>query len=151
MLDSYIKNTGSTKTIIHKNNRNHVNEIKWDAEYDGDLANVSINMNNNGEKDKYLIQLDNDDLQNLLNIPSVNQPIEKRLLYDFKPRKKQPMILEMDDFKQIEFPSSLQDDLIFPLTMTRKKTRKRLNRRPRRYAPSRKSSRRYKKYKIRTF
>ena len=39
MLDTYIKNRGSTKTIIHDNNRNNVNVIKWDADYDGTEAN----------------------------------------------------------------------------------------------------------------
>jgi hypothetical protein len=47
MLDTYIKNRGSTKTIIHYNNRNKVSLIKWDADYDGNEANISLDLNNN--------------------------------------------------------------------------------------------------------
>ena len=42
MLDTYIKNRGSTKTIIHDNNKNNVNVIKWDADYDGKEANIYL-------------------------------------------------------------------------------------------------------------
>ena len=30
MLDTYIKNRGMTKTIIHSNNHNTINETNWD-------------------------------------------------------------------------------------------------------------------------
>jgi hypothetical protein len=76
MLQTFIKNKGITKTIIHNNNnnRNEINEIKWDADYNGDKANISIDMNeNNGKIVKhYDIELDNDNLAELLSIPSVN-------------------------------------------------------------------------------
>ena len=42
MLNTFIKNRGTTKTIIHNNNDNNVNEINWDADYDGDVANISM-------------------------------------------------------------------------------------------------------------
>ena len=32
MLDTYIKNQGVTQTIVHDNNNNHFNQIKWDIE-----------------------------------------------------------------------------------------------------------------------
>ena len=35
MLDTYIKNRGSTKTIIHNNNHNKISEANWDVDYDG--------------------------------------------------------------------------------------------------------------------
>ena len=34
MLNTFIKNKGYTKTIIHDNNNNRVNELDWDADYD---------------------------------------------------------------------------------------------------------------------
>jgi hypothetical protein len=53
MLDTFIKNRGTTKTIIHnKNNHqqvNKVNELNWDADYDGKKANISLDFNNDGE------------------------------------------------------------------------------------------------------
>jgi hypothetical protein len=83
MLNTYIKNRGTTKTIIYDNNRNHINEINWDANYDGDVANISIDTERNGKSKHYDIKLDNNDLANLLNIHSVNMPIDKRLKIDF--------------------------------------------------------------------
>jgi hypothetical protein len=101
MLNTYIKNRGSTKTIVHTNNKNKVNEISWDADYDGENANISIDLNDNGNQTKhYDIQLDNKNLAEILNIPSVNIPLEKRLMLDFKKTRKnvykQPMVIEFD-------------------------------------------------------
>lgn len=83
MLNTYIKNRGMTQTIILDNNHNHVNQINWDADYDGDMANISIDADSNGKSRHFDIKLDNNDLANLLNIPSVNMPIDKRLKMDF--------------------------------------------------------------------
>ena len=83
MLNTYIKNQGTTQTIIHDNNRNHFNQINWDADYDGNIANISFNSNTDGKHNKFNVSLDNEDLANILNIPSVNTPIDKRLKMDF--------------------------------------------------------------------
>ena len=84
MLNTYIKNRGLTQTIIHKNNQNQFNEINWDAIYDGNNANISVNLNKNGRQNNFNISLDNQDLANILNIPSVNMPLHKRLQTDFE-------------------------------------------------------------------
>jgi hypothetical protein len=84
MLNTFIKNRGATKTIIHNNNKNKVNEIKWDADYDGDVANISLDLTNNGNVNHLNLKLDNDDLANILNISSVKTPIHRRLAKDFK-------------------------------------------------------------------
>ena len=86
MLHTFIKNRGSTKTLIHDNNRNSVNEINWDADYDGEVANVSLDLQKNGQQKHYEVTLDNEDLANILNIPSINQPLERRLKRDFNRR-----------------------------------------------------------------
>ena len=103
MLDTYIKNRGSTKTIIHDNNRNNVNVIKWDADYDGTEANISLELNNNNKAEHYDIKLDNDDLANILNVNSVKTPIHKRLKNDFKKAQfhRDPSVynIYIDDFK----------------------------------------------------
>lgn len=75
-----IKNKGITQTIV----QNKVNELAWDAQYDGNVANILINSNNNGHKENYQVQLDNIDLANLLNIPSVDNLIDKRLMNDYR-------------------------------------------------------------------
>ena len=97
MLDTYIKNRGSTKTIIHDNHHNNVNEMKWDADYDGDIAKVSLDLKNNGKAKHYNIKLDNSDLAKILNINSVNLPLDKRLKRDFKKMRieRQPSIYDI--------------------------------------------------------
>jgi len=110
MLGTYIKNRGITKTIIHSNNKNNTNEIKWDADYDGNLANVSINSNTNGKHDKVHFTLNNQDLANMLNIDTVNIPLEQRLKRDFKKNSRQtPKIY------QIEFGDAPTQPLV-PMT-----------------------------------
>jgi hypothetical protein len=83
MLNTYIKNRGTTKTLIHDNNQNHINQINWDVDYDGDIANISIDSESNGKSNHFDIKLDNNDLANLLNVQSVNMPLDKRLKMDF--------------------------------------------------------------------
>ena len=115
MLNTYIKNRGFTKTIIHnskskKKSNNTVNELKWDADYDGDLANISFTSNTNGHKKHFDISLDNNDLENILNVPSVDMPIHQRLQMDFsEPRVaavQQPIIYKIE-IPQIETPKLL--------------------------------------------
>jgi hypothetical protein len=84
MLDTYIKNKGITKTIFHDHNKTGVNEINWDADYDGKVANISVDLNTNGHHKHYDMKLNNSDLANILNVPSVNVPLHKRLQKDFK-------------------------------------------------------------------
>uniref|UniRef100_A0A6C0ARE1 Uncharacterized protein n=1 Tax=viral metagenome TaxID=1070528 RepID=A0A6C0ARE1_9ZZZZ len=83
MLNTYIKNRGVMKTILHDHNKNKVNEINWDADYDGDNANIILTSTTDGKKKQIGIQLDNNDLANLLNIPTINMPIHRRLREDF--------------------------------------------------------------------
>ena len=105
MLDTYIKNRGTTKTIIHDNlnttNYNTMNEIQWDADYDGKIANLSLDVNSNGKHGHYDIQLNNEDLANILNIPSIDLPLDKRLARDFKSHdnyyNKEPVFIELDN------------------------------------------------------
>jgi hypothetical protein len=86
MLDTYIQTKGVAQTIFRKNNSNEVHQMQWDADYDGEKANVSIDMNeNNGKYVKHIeMEVDNEDLKELLTIPSVNVPLHKRLTKDFQ-------------------------------------------------------------------
>ena len=88
--NTFIKNKGITQTYTYNKRRNKLNasEIDWDAEYDGKQANISVNLQQtDGNKKHYDIKLDNHDLAQILSMPSINTPIDKRLLEDFKPRK----------------------------------------------------------------
>jgi hypothetical protein len=84
MLNNYITNQGISKTIIHDRNNDTVNLIKWDANYDGNTANLHVNNNTDGKCKSYDISMDNDGLENLLNMQSINMPIHKRLQNDFR-------------------------------------------------------------------
>ena len=120
MLNTFIKNRGITKTIIHNNNKNNINEIAWDADYDGEEANISLNFINNGKRDNYHLSLDNNDLANLLNVHTVDLPLEQRLKRDFK-RGAEPKILQIELEGELEKPhiSSpvANEEFIVPVTI----------------------------------
>lgn len=110
MLNTYIKNKGITQTLISNgNNENHFNQINWDADYDGEFANISLTSNTDGNNNYTEFKLDNEDLAKILNMQSVNMPIHKRLQNDF-PLSKMSTI-------------STGDELIIPLTIYKKKHR----------------------------
>jgi hypothetical protein len=142
MLNTFIKNQGMTKTIIHNNNQNHVNQTNWDADYDGEMANISINTNTNGRREHFDIQLNNEDLANMLNVETVNIPIDKRLKTDFQESYYLPenyyIELPSPKLEPIETPQSpfikdirklpistplTGEELIIPLTIDRKTSR----------------------------
>ena len=120
MLNTYIKNKGITQTIIHNsnNNQNEFNEINWDADYDGNTANISITSDTNGLRQHYDAILDNIDLDKLLNIPSVDMPLHKRLANDFAnqmvtsdPRKYYIELPETEPENMESFDSIQQDSI----------------------------------------
>jgi hypothetical protein len=128
MLNTYIKNRGITKTIIHDNNDNNnynkISSIDWDLDYDGDVANISLNTNTDGNVKKYNFAIDSDDLANLLNVPSVDIPLEKRLQMDFieQPysllQNQQPVSAHsIEDIIDIPTHGSEAKELIIPLTI----------------------------------
>jgi len=133
MLNTYIKNRGITQTLIHDKNHNQFNEINWDADYDGQMANISINSNTNGNKENFDITLDNNDLANLLNMPSINMPLDKRLTMDFQdgrfnpteyqiemPKSEQKIIIpEEREYDYLSSPLP-NEELIIPLTINEK-------------------------------
>jgi hypothetical protein len=141
MRDTYIKNQGITQTIVRDNNNNHFNQINWDSDYDGNIANISVNSNIDGKRDRFNISLDNEDLANILNIQSVNIPIHKRLKLDFQepyytpkpyfvefptPRLSAPQLQHREPKTMEEIISrgvsspALNEELIVPLTIDKK-------------------------------
>ena len=105
MLDTYIKNKGMTKTIIHNNNRNSINETNWDVDYDGSVANVSLDFSKNGKNKQHIdFEFTNDDLASIFNVPSVSKPIHKRLKTDFrKPESFKQVFLELEPESESDF------------------------------------------------
>ena len=116
MLDTYIKNRGSTKTIIHDNNQNNINQINWDADYDGQNANISLDLTNNGKSGHYDIKLNNDDLAKMLNFDSVNLPLDKRLKGDFGRKKNKKTNLDPAIYNL--YLEDLQSSPLLPIPTT---------------------------------
>jgi len=83
MLNSYIENKGLTQTLIRNNGKNSFNQVNWNADYDGNIANLSLTSNTDGNKKYFDISLDNEDLATILNVPSIDMPLDKRLKKDF--------------------------------------------------------------------
>ena len=80
---TYIKTTGSAKAYVQHGMHRNANEVSWDVDYNGDNADIDLDIDYNGEMTHYKAVLSNEDLANLLNIPSVNEPLENRLQNDF--------------------------------------------------------------------
>lgn len=98
-----LKTKGYNETIIRNNNNNNVSKLNWDADYNGENGRVSLDYSENGNPTEHVkISFDNDDLANLLNVPSINMPIHQRLKNDFMRQKRRgtrknynPMIIEL--------------------------------------------------------
>jgi hypothetical protein len=82
-MSTYIQNYGFTKTVIKDNNHKSNNEFEWIGDYNGNIANIQLNMNDNGEQQQINMKLDNDDLLNMLKIQPNELTLENRLSRDF--------------------------------------------------------------------
>jgi hypothetical protein len=83
-MNTYIQNYGYTNTSINNNNKINSQSLEWIGDYDGNIANINMKFNNNNTKTKLLsFQLNNQDIIDLLNIPSYNNSLEQRLVNDF--------------------------------------------------------------------
>jgi len=103
----YIKNKGTTQTIVkNKNGKPVFNDINWSLDYNGKEANVSLDINDNGNSSHVNTKLSNNDIQQLFNIPSVSMPLKERLQTDFP--------LNMDDvfMDEMNFKMPMSDPLI---------------------------------------
>jgi hypothetical protein len=76
-------NVGSTNTTIRNNNKTTNSSIKWTGNYNGKLANIHVDVNDNGRKENMDIKLTNEDLTQLLGYPSIEKQIDARLFDDF--------------------------------------------------------------------
>ena len=172
MLNTYIQNKGLMQTILHNKRRDQVNEIKWDATYDGEEANISLSSDTDGAKQDYEFRLDNKDLETMLNIPSVDMPLHARLQKDFDdsafryeptiyeielPRRKPAYDIASTPIEKIVKPAKPasylssplpNEELILPLTIDGKR-RKKYTLTPKKHHFHRKSHRTYRAYKKR--
>jgi hypothetical protein len=82
-MTSQIQNYGFTKTFVRNNNDILENEIKWKGDYDGKIAVIDVDINNNGNRELVSIQLTNNDIRQLFGIQPIDIPLEQRLTNDF--------------------------------------------------------------------
>ena len=91
-MSSYVQNYGFTKTIIQDNKHKINNEIKWQGDYDGQIANIDVDINTNGNKEFVSMKLNNNDIRELFGIQPIEIPLEKRLMNDFLSHNKNSSI-----------------------------------------------------------
>ena len=82
-MQTYIENKGITKTTVSNNGKKDENTIKWNANYDGSKADITMDFSKNCKKNKMHIQLNNSDLSSILGVKPIPIPLEKRLTSDF--------------------------------------------------------------------
>ena len=117
----YIKNQGNARTITYKNKKKDVKQVNWNAEYDGNVANLAVNLLVNNKFKHYEATLDNKDLEEMLGIPSVHLPLEKRLQQDFK-EKSNPYIIEIPN--QVPLTINNNSKFVFKQKIKTKKSKK---------------------------
>ena len=95
-----IKNKGVTKTVIRSNGRSKTNKLKWEADYNGSVANISLDVEDDGNKSHYISQLTNEDLVALLNPQEPQISLDERLINDFGNETPQ-MVLQFETPKPL--------------------------------------------------
>jgi hypothetical protein len=80
-----IYSTGFQQSISNDstNSKPVINVIEWDTNYKKNKGTMNVNINKNGKKNKYQIDLNKNELENLLKMPAVNQSLDQRLTNDF--------------------------------------------------------------------
>jgi hypothetical protein len=90
-MKTHIQNYGIAKTIIQNNHRKTKNAVKWMGDYDGNVLNMKLNIEDNGKKKDMKMSLDNEDLIKILNIQPHHKSIDERLMEDFIINKNKPI------------------------------------------------------------
>ena len=153
MNNTLVLNSGSTQSVLIKNGKAKTNGLEWNANYNGNIANVDLKLNNNGSEKQFNVEMTNNELEKLadmLVVPRpVNKPIHNRILDDFNENNmfsnmESPMIIELDNIKpdtqslhpnsnfltHISSPNSFED-LMIPFNQQLNKTYRR--KRPKTY------------------
>ena len=84
----FSSNQGYSNSLVKNNNRGQGDVLEkssteWNADYDGEKARIDLKMDKNGKRRHVNVELTNDDLKELLNVPAVKKPLHIRLLDDF--------------------------------------------------------------------
>jgi len=108
-MSTFLHSKGSFKSVI---NDNIIDDINWNAQYDG--TNLDVIANNKNKQ--VFLKLDNNDIEELLKLSSNQETVEKNLRnslkndYTFepiyienKPIKKKDVLMEQEEIKKQEF------------------------------------------------
>lgn len=118
MNKAYIKNKGTTTLISSipgadcPGNDNY-NKIDWNIDYDGNLANIEMDINSNGKSKHFNYELTNDVLADILNIPSFQMPLEERLMTDFPLHEEEFTIAPEPKIKLESIPPPVSEEMFF--------------------------------------
>jgi hypothetical protein len=118
MNKAYIKNKGTTTLISSlpgsdcPGNDNY-NKIDWDIDYDGNVANIEMDVNSNGKSKHFNYELTNDDLVDILNVPSFQMPLEERLMADFPLHEEEFVIAPTEQFEP-ELKRPMTEEILLP-------------------------------------
>lgn len=82
-MQPFVKNIGYSKTVINNNGKKNVNKMNWKVGYNGSKAVGEMNIGHDGWTKHYDINLNNNDILRLLNVPVKNKDIEDRLLENY--------------------------------------------------------------------
>ena len=118
----YIQNFGSSETFMDVNNKKSDSKLKWMGDYDGETAKLQVDVNNNNNRKVYKIEMNNEQLSQLLGMPSVDMPLDKRLRTNFLGKKPGSMdqdtmqiIDEITNKSNIEMPIKRDKGNIIPV------------------------------------
>ena len=67
-------------------------DLKWNAKYDGKNGDLDVEMNDDGEKKNLYMKFNNEDLAEILNVPSVGEDLYKRIKNDYKTTNRSPFL-----------------------------------------------------------
>ena len=74
-----MKNVGSMNVYTQKGSERHVNNVGWDVDYDGEIADVDLVVSRDGDTRQVNARLNNDDIDKLLDMPVVSKSLDERL------------------------------------------------------------------------
>jgi len=125
MNKTYIKNKGTTTLISSIPGNDNYNKVDWNIDYDGKHANIEFDVNTNGKLKHESYQLNNDDLEDILNIPAFQMPLEDRLLSDFPVEKKNFIPIKYITPKKCSSFNLQEENLLQPLSFIKNKLKTR--------------------------
>ena len=108
----YMKTKGVGKIYTQTGNERHSMEASWDVDYDGEEMDMNVDIVQDGKKEHIHQKLDNEDLAQLLNLPTKKRSLHDRLSQDFLidqkvykiervPRKSRKKIIKLSRKKKL--------------------------------------------------